>query len=163
YQQLVQDILSRSGPDRQMSVVVLDARRNGLEQITDILAGYSHLDAVHIISHGEPGDVQLGNRWGALSDLNVYEHDVRDWCAALPTAKPDSYAVNANTALTVTAGAGILANDVNPLGGLMTATLITGTAHGTLSLSADGSFTYTPNANFTGTDTFTYQDNVLGI
>ena len=34
-----------------------------------------------------------------------------------------------------------------------------GPANGTLTLNADGSFTYTPNANFNGTDSFTYQAN----
>lgn len=32
--------------------------------------------------------------------------------------------------------------------------LVSGPAHGTLALQADGSFTYTPDANFNGTDTF---------
>ena len=33
-----------------------------------------------------------------------------------------------------------------------------GPTHGTLTLSANGSFVYTPNTNFTGTDSFTYED-----
>jgi VCBS repeat-containing protein len=41
----------------------------------------------------------------------------------------------------------------------MTAAVVAGPANGTLTLNADGSFTYTPNANFNGTDTFTYQAN----
>ncbi|MGV0795303.1 Ig-like domain-containing protein, partial [Mycolicibacterium sp. XJ1819] len=32
-------------------------------------------------------------------------------------------------------------------------------ANGTLELNADGSFTYTPNQDFYGTDTFTYMAN----
>ena len=34
-----------------------------------------------------------------------------------------------------------------------------GPAHGTLTLNANGSFTYTPDANYNGTDSFTYQAN----
>src|SRR5262249_3972869 len=37
------------------------------------------------------------------------------------------------------------------------ATLVSGPAHGTLTLHADGSFDYLPNAQFAGDDTFTYQ------
>ncbi len=38
----------------------------------------------------------------------------------------------------------------------MTTSLVTGPTNGTLVLNADGSFTYTPNANYNGTDSFTY-------
>ena len=49
--------------------------------------------------------------------------------------------------------------DTDPDGDTMTPTLATGPANGTLAggvINPDGSFTYTPNAGFTGTDTFTY-------
>ncbi|HMC71758.1 MAG TPA: Ig-like domain-containing protein, partial [Mycobacteriales bacterium] len=39
----------------------------------------------------------------------------------------------------------------------LSASLVTTAAHGALVLSADGSFTYTPDANFNGTDSFTYR------
>jgi hypothetical protein len=39
----------------------------------------------------------------------------------------------------------------------LTSVLVSGPAHGTLALNPDGSFTYTPNPNFYGTDTFTYR------
>ncbi|MGV0795300.1 cadherin-like domain-containing protein, partial [Mycolicibacterium sp. XJ1819] len=41
----------------------------------------------------------------------------------------------------------------------LTAVLVDGPANGTLELNADGSFTYTPNQDFYGTDTFTYMAN----
>ena len=37
------------------------------------------------------------------------------------------------------------------------ATLVSATAHGALALNADGTFSYTPDTNFNGTDGFTYQ------
>ena len=71
-----------------------------------------------------------------------------------PVAADDSYATAFNAALTVDASAGVLANDTGPD---LAATLITGPQHGTLSLNADGSFTYTPTAGYSGADAFTYQ------
>jgi hypothetical protein len=70
----------------------------------------------------------------------------------------DPYTTPENTALIVSAP-GVLANDT---GGnffdLVAASLVTGPADGTLSFSIDGSFTYTPDLNFSGTDTFSYRD-----
>ena len=42
--------------------------------------------------------------------------------------------------------------DLNPI----TATLVAGPANGTVAFNADGSFVYTPNANFAGVDSLTY-------
>ena len=36
---------------------------------------------------------------------------------------------------------------------------MSGPTHGTLTLNANGSFTYTPAANYNGADSFTYQAN----
>ena len=55
------------------------------------------------------------------------------------------------------AAAGVLGNDADPDGDPLTAVLVSGPSHGTLTLNANGSFTYTPNANFNGTDSFTYR------
>ena len=57
------------------------------------------------------------------------------------------------------APSGVLLNDSNPNGNTSLAvTAVNGPLHGTFALnSTDGSFTYTPNANFSGTDSFTYK------
>lgn len=44
-------------------------------------------------------------------------------------------------------------------GDTLTATVVNGPSNGSLTLNADGTFTYTPNANFNGTDSFTYKVN----
>ena len=73
-----------------------------------------------------------------------------------PQGAEDAYATDEDTALTIDAAAGVLANDTDADGDPLTATLVTGPANGTLTLNADGSFNYTPNAEFNGSDTFTY-------
>ncbi|PYR69578.1 MAG: hypothetical protein DMF88_05640 [Acidobacteria bacterium] len=70
----------------------------------------------------------------------------------------NSYSTDEDTALVVTA-AGVLDNDSDVDGNPMTAILVSGTAHGTLSLGADGGFTFTPVANYNGPDSFTYKAN----
>jgi VCBS repeat-containing protein len=53
----------------------------------------------------------------------------------------------------------VLGNDTDPDGDPLTAALESGPSHGTVTLNADGSFDYTPDADFNGTDTFTYKAN----
>lgn len=71
-----------------------------------------------------------------------------------PVARPDVYKVNEDELLTVPKP-GVLKNDTgtSPL----TAKLVAKPRHGTLQLNANGSFSYKPNENFHGIDTFTYR------
>ncbi len=78
--------------------------------------------------------------------------------ADAPVAANDSYVVNTNMARTVSAP-GVLANDTDGDGDAPTAVKVTDPAHGTVVLNANGSFTYTPAANYTGPDSFTYKAN----
>ena len=75
-----------------------------------------------------------------------------------PTAVADTYSLGEDHTFSVPASSGLLANDsdIDP-SSVLTAVLVTGPAHGTLTLNPDGSFTYVPDANFNGVDTFTYQ------
>jgi len=67
----------------------------------------------------------------------------------------DNYNVNEDEVLLVNAP-GVLANDTDVDGDTPSATLVEGPAHGTLALNANGSFTYTPAADFSGSDSFAY-------
>ena len=73
-----------------------------------------------------------------------------------PVAVDDSYTTNEDTQLS---GSSVLANDSDVDGDSLTAVLVSGPAHGTLTLNANGTFTYTPTADFDGSDTFTYKAN----
>jgi VCBS repeat-containing protein len=78
--------------------------------------------------------------------------------ANAPVAVNDAYHTMQDVALTVTAP-GVLANDSDDDGDLLTAVLNTVPSNGSLSLNSDGSFTYTPTTGFLGTDSFTYRAN----
>jgi large repetitive protein len=58
--------------------------------------------------------------------------------------------------LTVAVADGVLKNDDDPNDDQLTVSLASGPSNGTLDLAADGSFTYTPDADFNGSDSFTY-------
>jgi hypothetical protein len=60
YQKLIEDIVKQAGDGRSIEVVVLDASKDGIAQISDILSQRQDLSAVHLISHGADGQVQLG-------------------------------------------------------------------------------------------------------
>ncbi|HET6918172.1 MAG TPA: Ig-like domain-containing protein [Jiangellaceae bacterium] len=66
-----------------------------------------------------------------------------------PVAAGDAFSTAEDTVLTV-AAPGVLGNDADPDGDPLTAVLVTGPSHGSLTLHANGSFSYTPAADFTG-------------
>ena len=80
-----------------------------------------------------------------------------------PTAEDHAYTTNEDTALNVAADQGVLQGASDPDGDTLTAVRGEGPAHGALTLNDDGSFTYVPDTNFSGSDTFTYRtsDGVL--
>jgi hypothetical protein len=74
-----------------------------------------------------------------------------------PVAANDSYTTIENTALAVPAP-GILGNDSDVDGDALTASVTSPPANGIVTLDvATGAFVYTPDANFNGTDSFTYE------
>jgi len=77
---------------------------------------------------------------------------------AAPVANNEAYSTNEDTPLTV-AAPGVLGNDTDVDGDALTAVLVSGPSHGTLTLNSNGSFTYTPAADFNGSDSFTYKAN----
>ena len=72
-----------------------------------------------------------------------------------PVAVDDAYSIDEDLELTVVAP-GVLENDSDIDGESLSVTQSTDPGHGTLSIASDGSFSYTPDANFSGTDSFTY-------
>jgi parallel beta-helix repeat protein/VCBS repeat-containing protein len=73
-----------------------------------------------------------------------------------PSAADDAWTVQEDTSTPVVAP-GVLGNDSDVEGSLLTAVLVSTVSHGTLSLGSNGSFTYVPSPDFNGTDSFTYK------
>jgi hypothetical protein len=73
-----------------------------------------------------------------------------------PTAAEDRYHVFADGKLSVAGRAGVLANDTDADGDVLTAIVAHAPAHGRLELRPDGSFVYVPERGFAGTDSFRY-------
>ena len=90
------------------------------------------------------------------SDLAVVEILVNPVNDA-PVSQNDEYVTDEDQQLVISAAAGVLANDSDVDGDTLQATLDVGPEHGNLVFNSDGSFTYTPNENYNGLDSFTYQ------
>jgi large repetitive protein len=86
------------------------------------------------------------------NDVSVLLNDTN----RAPVAVDDAYATDEGVALSVPAP-GVLANDSDPDGDNLSAALVSGPANGSLALTSDGSFTYTPAAGFAGGDSFSYR------
>ena len=70
-----------------------------------------------------------------------------------PVAGNDSYAANEDTIIT----GNLLVNDSDVDGGVLSVTAgVFATAHGSVTILANGDFTYTPNADYFGLDNFAY-------
>lgn len=100
---------------------------------------------------GNPRLVDLAGG-GANVDLGAYETQ-----NIAPIALGDSYLTLEDTALEITdAAEGVLFNDEDANGDLLTAVLDQAPANGDLLFNTDGTFTYTPAPGFTGDDSFSY-------
>jgi VCBS repeat-containing protein len=98
-----------------------------------------------------------GNGGTAQATVAVTVTPVND----APVAKADTYAVQSGATISP-AAPGVLANDTDldtSVANLKAQLGTTNVAHGTLTLNANGSFTYTANTGFMGTDMFTYRVN----
>lgn len=94
-----------------------------------------------------------GNGGTDTVNVNVNVTPVND----APVAFPNAYDTNSNTPLHVGAP-GVLGNDSDIDGDALSAQQVSGPSHAlSFALHADGSFDYTPAADFAGVDSFTYR------
>ncbi|HOY07899.1 MAG TPA: Ig-like domain-containing protein [Saprospiraceae bacterium] len=134
--------------------------------------GATLTDAI-ILDNGSPGKADPGDRiqlTGKITNAQTADYDgmqltlnndprvslVGGSFKSTPVAVEDTYTATMNTLLTVVVGSGLLQNDFDNNILSVTAFSATSMQGGTVSVSADGSFTYNPPANFTGNDSFNY-------
>ncbi|MFB2935918.1 DUF4347 domain-containing protein [Aerosakkonemataceae cyanobacterium BLCC-F154] len=72
-----------AGVEPRTEVIILDSTKNGIAQITDKLASRRNLSALHIVSHGSAGSLQLGNDFLTLENINNYAAQLKQWQKAL--------------------------------------------------------------------------------
>jgi hypothetical protein len=114
-------------------------------------------DAPGIVAHAQ---IQPWNRSdpGPHFPWSSFIQHVQSMLNAPPTAGANSYATGEDAPLAM-APPGVLGNDTDPDGDSLSAVLEVGPVHGTLALGANGSFTYTPAADYFGPDSFRYRAN----
>ena len=74
-----------------------------------------------------------------------------------PETVSDSYTLAEDVVLSPSVADGVLANDIDVDGNTLRAILESPTSNGELVLNDDGTFAYTPNANYHGSDSFSYR------
>lgn len=95
-------------------------------------------------------------RENAPFDAPIVSQEMRIVPYGTPMGVDDAYSTLVDTPLTILAGGGLLVNDRDVDSASLTAVEITDPPNGSVEINLDGSFTYTPNPSFDGTDSFIY-------
>lgn len=142
----VRDVFVKDLAAEEVTLVSISetGQKGNLDTQDPVLSEAGTVAAVSFASNLDPGD--------ADDFMDIYAWDVP------PVAVGDSYRTPDNAPWHEPAP-GVLANDTAPWDDDddLTATLESGPTHGDVALLGDGSFTYTPDQDFTGTDSFTYR------
>ena len=82
-QQLISEILQGKS-DSILEIRIIDSNTDGVQQITQILEDTDYqYDAIHIVSHGDEGEVNLGNTTLSNESLSRYTDRLSKWADAL--------------------------------------------------------------------------------
>jgi hypothetical protein len=66
-----------------VEAIVIDSHRDGVEQISEVLANRTNIDSIHLVSHGGPGSLQLGKTRLSVDNLEAYSQQLQQWRRAL--------------------------------------------------------------------------------
>ena len=94
---------------------------------------------------------------GSASSSGTVVINVLPGANDIPETRPDSYSPSEDVEYSRNPEQGVLANDIDPDGDPVTASLVQSTFHGALTFNEDGSFTYLPDRDYFGPDSFTYR------
>jgi hypothetical protein len=76
-----QSLMAGVAPETE--VQLLDGTQDAIAQITNVLAGRSDIASLHIVSHGDVGELKLGNSPLSLQTLPTYTSQIQSWAQAL--------------------------------------------------------------------------------
>ncbi|HXX11661.1 MAG TPA: DUF4347 domain-containing protein, partial [Burkholderiales bacterium] len=83
YESLVRDITANSNAEHQYEVVLLNPNVDGIKQISQALSGMHDVSAIHIISHGADGQLELGGATLNFDSLLKNASQIKGWGQAL--------------------------------------------------------------------------------
>jgi len=72
-------VAGSADPSRTLEFVILDSTKDGIAQITSALLRYNGIDGLHIVSHGDTGEVQLGSTTLSQDNLDRYRTAISAW------------------------------------------------------------------------------------
>lgn len=140
-------------------VHVLDRTQDAIAQITNVLLGRSDISSLHIVSHGDPGELELGNSTLSLQTLPTYASQIQSWATAL-TADADILLYGCNVAQGTLGQAFVQMLGHLTQADIAASTDITG-ADGNWTLEYQSGAIAAPNP-FRSEALSTYQGNLLG-
>jgi hypothetical protein len=69
----------QTGIIESVKTVILSQNQDGIEQISQILQQHPHITTIHILSHGAPGCLYLGNSQLNLTNIHNYTQQLQQW------------------------------------------------------------------------------------
>jgi len=82
-ERLLAELTAQGAEGRHFEIITLDPNRPGIAQVTEALKGKVQVDAVHFITHGTDGAVQLGGTWLDAKALAANSEAVAKWGESL--------------------------------------------------------------------------------
>lgn len=79
YESFVRDIQQRGGGNARYEVIAISSGESGIARISSALSEREGVDAIHFVSHGSEGRVQLGSDWLTADNVDRYAWQIDEW------------------------------------------------------------------------------------